>query len=180
MFTSYLYIFLLIYQGLFSNRASVYNKDIQQVNYLIKQKRNAEALYWIKKAKGKDIFINKELEKTQALLNIRLNQLVENSSHFSSTDSNELLIQAAMLEKQGNIDQAISLIEKGIKENPVSDTLIKQYEIYAYKWRKLIPILKMAKQNQLLQEQQKMNPINTKEALGLLDLMKKKERILIY
>ncbi|CAM3710223.1 hypothetical protein [Aquirufa aurantiipilula] len=180
MFTSYLYIFLLIYQGLFSNRASVYNKDIQQVNYLIKQKRNAEALYWIKKAKGKDIFINKELEKTQALLSIRLNQMVENSSHFSSSDSNELLIQAAILEKQGNIDQAISLIEKGIKDNPVSDTLIKQYEIYAYKWRKLLPILKSNRQNQLLQEQQNMNRINTKEALGLLDLMKKKERILIY
>lgn len=180
MFTSYLYILLLIYQGLFSNRASIYNKDIQQVNYLIKQKRNAEALYWIKKAKGKDIFINKELEKTQALLNIRLNQTAENSAFFSSTDSYELLIQAAVLEKQGKIDQAISLIEKGIKENPVSDTLIKQFEIYAYKWRKLLPILKMTKQNQLVQEQQNMNRINTKEAMGLLDLMKKKERILIY
>lgn len=180
MFTSYLYIFLLIYQGLFSNRASVYNKDIQQVNYLIKQKRNAEALYWIKKAKGKDIFINKELEKTQALLSIRLNQLVENSSHFSSSDSNELLIEAAILDKQGNIDQAIALIEKGIKENPVSDTLIKQYEIYAYKWRKLLPLLQSNKQNQLLDEQKNMNHVNTKEALGLLDLMKKKERILMY
>ncbi|RXK52236.1 hypothetical protein [Aquirufa rosea] len=180
MFTSYFYIFLLIYQGLFSNRASVYNKDIQQVNLLIKQGKNEEALYWIKKAKGKDIFINKELERTQALLNIRLNQFIEKSIPLTDKDSNELLIQAAILDKQGKIDQAMDLIEKGIKANPVSDTLIKQFEIYAFKWRKVLPILRSVKQNQWLTDQQNLNRMNAKEALGLLDLMKKKEKILMY
>jgi hypothetical protein len=77
---------------------------------------------------------------------------------------------------KGETKNGYSDLHKSIIENGNVDTLVKAFELYAINFPQN-KLKKQASSSQMISQTQK---INTQEALSLLDLMKKKQKNLIY
>ena len=93
----------------------------------------------------------------------------------SSTLESDVLL-SHFLAKEGKSVKGLADLHKAILDKGNVDTLVKTYELYAF----YFPQNKLKKQAQSSQMISQSQKINTQEALSLLELMKKKQKNLIY
>jgi flagellar biosynthesis chaperone FliJ len=178
MFSTLFYIFILFYDGLYSRSSKEYNGQISQLNTLIAKHQYKEALVSAKVLQHSSIFVNIEIEKLIAVLELKTHQKDEKSIHLALNDysiANDILF--SHIEAQnGDIKKGLADLQFSIIKNGNLDTLVKAYELYTINF----PQNKFRKRSSSTQVISQSQKINTQEALSLLDLMKKKQKNLLY
>ena len=178
MFPTLFYIFVLFYEGLFSSSSEKYNALIGQVNQQIIAKNYSKALNNARLIKRSTIFVNPEIERLIAILDLKKQS--NSKEHLtislnSNTMENDILL-SHFSALEGNSKKGLADLHHSIILNGNVDTLVKSYEFYAFYFPQN-KLKKQARSTQMISQSQK---INTQEALSLLDLMKKKQKNLIY
>jgi len=178
MFSTLFYIFMLFYDGLYSRSSQEYNGQISQLNTLVAAKKYREALVSAKEIQHSSIFVNIEIEKLIAVLELKTHQKDVKSFQLALNDnsiSNDILF--SHIEAQnGDSKKGLVDLHNSIINNGNIDTLVRAYELYAINF----PQNKLKKESYSSQMISQSQKINTQEALSLLDLMKKKQKNLIY
>lgn len=178
MFSTLFYLFILFYEGLFSRSSEEYNLQIVQLNQQIKSHKYEMAFQNAQKLKRSTLFINPAIENTIVVLELKLHStshLRKSVSLKSNSISNDILL-SHFSALRGNSATGLEDLHQSIIKNGNVDTLVKSYELYAFNF----PQNKLKKQQQSTQMISQSQKINTQEALSLLDLMKKKQKNLIY
>jgi hypothetical protein len=178
MFSTWLYLFLLFYDGFFSKSAEEYNIQISHLNQQISLGHFNQALAEAKTIQRYSIFTNPEIEQVIAVLELKTNPRHYKTSQVilqNHTIENDILY-SYFLAKKGNTKEGLADLHRSIIKNGNVDTLVKAYELYAINFPQN-KLKKQANSAQMISQSQK---INTQEALSLLDLMKKKQKNLIY
>jgi hypothetical protein len=179
MFSTLFYLFLLFYEGLFSKSTSEYNVEIIELNKHISTKQYNSALGKARSIMRSRLFNNTEIESIVAILELKTKEM--NSSpngqvYITGQSIGNDILKSHYLAKFGKSTKGLADLHQSIVLNGNVDTLIKAYELYAF----YFPQNKVKKQSNSTQMISKAQKINTQEALSLLDLMKKKQKNLIY
>ena len=179
MFSTLFYLFLLFYEGLFSKSTSDYNAEIIQLNSLIENRQYPKALVSAQSILHSRLFNNPEIEAIVATLELRNKEFTKQKSNRVSISGNSVsddILKSHYLAKYGESPSGLADLHQSIIQNGQLDTLIKAYELFAFFFF-LNSVKKQSNSAQMMSQTQK---INTQEALSLLDLMKKKQKNLIY
>lgn len=178
MFSTLFYIFLLFYDGLFSKSSEEYNAQIVQLNKQLSTHHYNEALMNAKQIQKSSIFTNPEIEHIIAVLELRTHQNTKraNSIFIKDHSVNNDILYSYFMAMNGHLNEGYADLHRSIIQNGNLDTLVKAYELYAINF----PQNKLKKQSSSTQMISQTQKINTQEALSLLDLMKKKQKNLIY
>ena len=178
MFSTLFYIFLLFYDGLFSKSSEEYNAQIVQLNKQLSSQHYNQALIHAKQIQKSSIFTNPEIEHVIAILELRThhNSNLTNSSFIKDHSINNDILYSYFMAMNGHLKEGYADLHRSIIQNGNMDTLVKAYELYAINF----PQNKLKKQSTSAQMITQTQKINTQEALSLLDLMKKKQKNLIY
>lgn len=170
MFSTYFYIFILVYQLFISDNSGLYNNNIGKVNQLITNQEYKKAYLLISKLHQSAIFENSNLTNCKILLGIKLNLQLEEILTETELENYQKAIIWSKL-KQNN--RSLNILRREIILNS-NDSIIKLYEIYSAKIKNkyatkgsISPI-----QNSKIDE--------TADAMAILNLMKKKEKYLLY
>jgi hypothetical protein len=160
----------LFYQLFFSDNSGFYNQKINEVNKLITLKEYKKAFIIITDIKKTTIFENSNLNNCSILLAIKLDSELKDALKLTNLTNFQ---KAIILTKLKRNTSTLSFLKSEItfKNN---DSLIKLYEIFS----SIKPDLLYSKKT--LNRQNLLITNNETEALILLDLMKKKEKFLIY
>lgn len=145
------------------------------INNLLFSKKYELGVNSIKKLQENTLFTNDELENRLQLLSIKSNRISDNGISkidYLSTDIHDLINVSILLSKNQKNEMAQSLLKKAIANKPSSDSIIIFYELIS--------------SHNTLQSRINKNSINMRvsqwnanEALQLLDLMKKNEKLLL-
>lgn len=145
------------------------------INTLLFSKKYELGVNSIKKLQENTLFTNDELENRLQLLSIKSNRILDNGISkidYLSTDIHDLINVSILLSKNQKNEMAQSLLKKAIANKPSSDSIIIFYELIS--------------SHNTLQSRIYKNSINMRvsqwnanEALQLLDLMKKNEKLLL-
>ena len=145
------------------------------INNLLFSKKYELGVNSIKKLQENTLFTNDELENRLQLLSIKSNRISDNGISkidYLSTDIHDLINVSILLSKNQKNEMAQSLLKKAIANKPSSDSIIIFYELIS--------------SHNTLQSRIYKNSINMRvsqwnanEALQLLDLMKKNEKLLL-
>lgn len=179
MFSTLFYFFLLIYEGLFSMSATEYNAEIFQLNQHLVNREYPQALIKAKSIWHSRLFNNTEIEEIIAVLELKLskiNKLEKDRLSMSSQTINSEILRSHYLAKNSNSKKGLADLHQSIILNGQVDTLVKTYELYAY----YFPQNRLNNKASSAQTINQTQKINTQEALSLLDLMKKKQKNLIF
>jgi len=179
MFSTLFYLFILFYEGLYTKSTNEYNADIIYLNKQIARKDYKKALGSARSIMRSSLFNNSEVETIVATLELKIAEDKLNTNSALLLNGNSLeraILKSHYLAKYGNSKEGLADLHQSIVENGNVDTLIKAYELYAF----YFPQNKLKKQAQSSQMLSQTQKINTREALSLLDLMKKKQKNLIY
>jgi hypothetical protein len=178
MFSTLFYIFILLYDGLFSSSSEDYNRQIVLLNQQINSRDYSAALKNAKQLKQSSIYMNTTIENAIAVIELKVhaNNLVDNTASLNSHSILNDILLSHFLALKGKSKEGLEDLHQSIIENGNVDTLVKSYELYAFNF----PQNKLKKQQHSTQMIRQSQKINTQEALSLLDLMKKKQKNLIY
>lgn len=179
MFSTLFYLFLLFFEGLISKSTSDYNVEVAQFNVLIEQRQYTKALVSAQSILRSRLFNNPEIEAIVATLELRDKEFTKQKNYRLSISGNSIdndILKSHYLAKHDESPAGLADLHKSIIQNGQVDTLIKAYELYAY----YFPQNTLKKQSNSAQMMRQEQRINTQEALSLLDLMKKKQKNLIY
>lgn len=177
MFSTLFYIFLLIYEGLFSGSSGDYNSKINDINLQIQSNQLDIALVNAEKLRNNSFFINPEIEKIIGLLHLKVNSInYRNKTVALSSDVSNDILSSYFLAKRGDAKKGLDDLKLSIIANGGVDTLVKTFELQASN----LPRSVLKKQQNATQTISLTQRINTQEALSLLELMKKKQKNLIY
>lgn len=178
MFSTLFYIFLLFYDGLFSKSSEEYNAQIGQLNRQLSSHQFNQALIQAKKIQKLSIFTNPEIEHIIAVLELKTHHYSNQtkSNYLKDHSVNNDILYSYFMAMNGHLKEGYTDLHRSIIQNGNIDTLVKAYELYAINF----PQNKLKKQSTSAQMISQTQKINTQEALSLLDLMKKKQKNLIY
>jgi len=179
MFSTLFYLFLLFYEGLFSKSTSEYNAEIVQLNEHIEKRQYPKALISAKSILHSRLFNNPEIEAIVATLELTDKEFSKQKSDRVSISGNSInndILKSHYLARYGESSNGLADLHQSIVQNGQVDTLIKAYELYAFHF----PQNRVKKKSNSAQMMNQTQKINTQEALSLLDLMKKKQKNLIY
>jgi hypothetical protein len=177
MFSTLFYLFLLFYEGLFSKSNSDYNAEIVNLNKQIAVKDYNKAIISAQSILRSSFFNNSEVETILATLELKVVRNKKNHSFLLTNNSIEAtVLKSHYLAKYGDSRKGLADLHYSIIQNGNVDTLIKAFELYAFNFPQY-KLKKQVRSSQMISQTQK---INTQEALSLLDLMKKKQKNLIY
>lgn len=174
MFSTLFYVLILLYQNLFSVGNDLYNNKIAKINTYIKNEKYAKAFDALQEIERSDLFTRRDIQEIKTLLSIKLHRPLKFESE--QEDLNHTLVNSFVFAQSNDKILALKELKAGINIFQDSDTLIKVFEIYSNQ-----PINKgnasILKVNQNINNQRNVQ-INTNEAVILLNLMRKKEKIL--
>jgi hypothetical protein len=178
MFPTLFYIFILFFEGLFNTSSKQYNVAIAEINQQVLAKNYKQALIGAKSIKKATIFVNPEIERLIAVLELksRKNGIEKQALALNSQSMDIDILLSHFSANAGSQQKGLIDLQNSIKKNGNVDTLVKTYELYAFNFHQN-KLKKQAKSTQMISQTQK---INTQEALSLLDLMKKKQKNFIY
>lgn len=152
-----------------------YNSRIREINNLLFSKKYDLGVNSIKKLQENTLFTNDELVNTLQLLSIKSNRVSDkgiSKIDFLSTDIQDLINVSILLSKNQKNEMAQSLLKQAISNNPTADSIIIYYELLSSHNTLQSRIYK----NSL---NMRVSQWNANEALQLLDLMKKNEKLLL-
>lgn len=168
MLSTYFYMLVTILEVIWGQTASAYNAEALQINRCIQQAAYQEALVRVERLEKGSFFEDRALKKTKNLLLMRLGRKTEEVEKEEN-----LLLKSLMYQHNGDSQQALAVLKKGIIQRNNNDSLIHMYEIlYAHARPKNQQAL--AKGTQANTKTYTAMRLN--DALALLDLMKKKEK----
>jgi len=179
MFSTLFYLLILFYEGIFLKSSTDYNGEIIQVNKSISNHYYKKALNEAIELKNSRIFNNPETESLIAILELKNKEVINSEKgkmSFTNNSIDNAILKSHCLAKYGKSSVGLKDLEETIIQKGNMDTLIRAYELYAFYFPQN-KLKKQAKSAQLISQTQK---INTQEALSLLNLMKKKQKNLIY
>lgn len=178
MFSTLFYIFMLFYDGLFAKSSEEYNAQIVQLNKQITLHQYAKALKNAQNIQRSSLFTNPEIEHLIAILELKTHQNMIPFQKILIKDHsvNNDILYSYYMAMNGNSKGGYTDLHRSIIENGNVDTLVKAFELYAINFPQN-KLKKQASSSQMISQTQK---INTQEALSLLELMKKKQKNLIY
>ena len=175
MFSTLLYIVILAYQNIYSVSSEVYNTRIIEINNLLFSQKYELGVKSIKQLQEKTLFTNDELINRLQLINIKSNHFSDNSISkidYTRTGIDELINISILLSKDQKNEIAQSLLKKAIINKASTDSLIIFYELFSSHNTMRNRIFKNTSNKRIVQW-------NANEALQLLDLMKKNEKLLL-
>lgn len=175
MFSTLLYIAILAYQNVYSVSSGHYNASVMEINNLLFSKKYELGVNSIKKLQENTLFTNDELENRLQLLSIKSHRISDNGISkidYLSTDIHDLINVSILLSKNQKNEMAQSLLKKAIANKPSSDSIIIFYELISSHNNLQSRIYK----NSI---NMRVSQWNANEALQLLDLMKKNEKLLL-
>jgi len=179
MFSTLFYLLILFYEGIFLKSSTDYNNKIIQLNTSISKHHYKKALNVAIQLKNSRIFNNPETESLIAILELKNKEVFHSEKgqiSFTNKSIYNSILKSHCLAKYGKSSLGLKDLEETIIQNGNMDTLIRAYELYAFYFPQN-KLKKQAKSAQMISQAQK---INTQEALSLLNLMKKKQKNLIY
>jgi len=175
LFSTLLYIAILAYQNIYSVSSEVYNTRIIEINNLIFSKRYESGLKSIKQLQKNTLFTNDELVNRLQLINIKSNHFSDNSISkidYTMTDIDDLINISILLNKDQKNEIAQSLLKKAIRNKTSADRVIIFYELISSHNNLRIRVYEKSLNKKIVRW-------NANEALQLLDLMKKNEKLLL-
>jgi flagellar biosynthesis chaperone FliJ len=178
MFSTLFYLFLLFYDGLFAKSSEEYNAQITQLNKQIATHQYKKALHNAESIQKLSLFTNPEIEHLIAVLKLKTHQHTNQTKLILIKDQsiNNDILYSYYMALNGNSKEGYADLHRSIIQNGNVDTLVKAFELYTINF----PQNKLKKQSNSAQMISQSQKINTQEALSLLDLMKKKQKNLIY
>ncbi len=178
MFSTLFYLFILFYDGIFAKSSEEYNAQITLLNKQIASHQYEAALRNAQTLQHFTLYTNPEVEHLIAILELKTHKNSIQGEHLLIKDqsiSNDILYSYFMA-LNGHTREGYTDLHRSIIQNGNVDTLVKAFELYAIN----SPQNKLKKQASSAQMISQTQKINTQEALSLLDLMKKKQKNLIY
>lgn len=169
MFPTIFYICILIYQGIYTDTNVRYNQDIANVNRYVSAGDYSNANLLLQNIQAESLFNTDVITNTQQLLLLKSN-LNDSSKELSTNVFIETLLN---LKNQDNM-YALQRLRYQMTDLSSSDSLIKLYELIASKSVNN-PIKKTSIQKLMVQK----TVWDSNEALQLLNMMKKKEKLLL-
>lgn len=174
MFSTLFYIVLNLYQSLFSVSNFSYNTQIEKFNKLVEQNRLKQANAILVELRQQSLFSNKAIENRFRLLGLKLTNNQKRFTNCNEGDEvNDIIISSFISSKYLQTPQVNQLLSKAIIQFPNSDSLIYVYEL-------------LKSQDYNRQSNPKFISFNSPnfiwneaEALQLLDMMKKNEKLLL-
>jgi hypothetical protein len=155
--------------------SEVYNTRIIEINNLLFSQKYELGVKSIKQLQEKTLFTNDELINRLQLINIKSNHFSDNSISkidYTRTGIDELINISILLSKDQKNEIAQSLLKKAIINKTSADSLIIFYELISSHNNMRNRIFKNTSNKRIVQW-------NANEALQLLDLMKKNEKLLL-
>jgi len=175
LFSTLLYIVILAYQNIYSVSSEVYNTRIIEINNLIFSKRYESGLKSIKQLQKNTLFTNDELVNRLQLINIKSYLFSDNrisKIDYTMTDIDDLINISILLNKDQKNEIAQSLLKKAIRNKTSADRVIIFYELISSHNNLRNRVYKRSLNRRIVRW-------NANEALQLLDLMKKNEKLLL-
>lgn len=148
-------------------RPMEYNMAINQFNLLVKENKLTQAKSLLEKINKKSIFTNSEIDRRFNLIQIKLRE-----SYFIHSSNQEAYIQSLIYLNQNKKTACLNSLREAIKNHPSDDNLKALYEYLITENNIFADYLSENNANQKKYSQ--------KEALAILDLMKKKEKYIKY
>lgn len=145
------------------------------INNLLFSKKYELGVNSIKKLQENTLFTNDELVNRLQLLSIKSNRVTDNGIpkiDYLSTDIHDLINVSILLSKNQKTEKAQSLLKKAMINNPSADSIIIFYELISSHNTLHNSVYKNSSNRRIRQW-------NANEALQLLDLMKKNEKLLL-
>lgn len=130
-----------------------------------------DALILIRKIESRNIFTNNDLARLKRNLELKVD-LKSYDSNFRTNSTEDYVLKILAFYKLKEYGRAIELSKSSLESNSVSDSLIKVYELIAEN----TPLSYQTIHKSLVKKS--ANNIRFNEAMNLLDLMKRKEKIL--
>ncbi len=151
-----------------------YNTQIEKFNKLVEQNRLKQANAILVELRQQSLFSNKAIENRFRLLGLKLTNNQKRFTNYNEGDEvNDIIISSFISSKYLQTPQVNQLLSKAIIQFPNSDSLIYVYEL-------------LKSQNYNSQSNPKFISYNSPnfiwneaEALQLLDMMKKNEKLLL-
>jgi len=177
LFSTLIYSLFLFYQLIFLGGSVQYNTSVQEINQLIERGFYKESYLKIKKIRNETIFDNPQMSKLAYVLSLKL---PANSIHFDVSREKLSYAEKGILSaRENHVRQTNQYMKAGILLNSTDDSLVKLFEIYAHLNRSTI-----RKNISLHPSNSVSKQLNSKlahnDAILVLDLMKKKEKLLNY
>lgn len=171
VFSTWFYIVVLIFQSRYAESNSLYNRQIQVINKLVYQKKYPEAYLATEILGVKSIFTNNDLMRLERNLRLQIHSK-KIDTLFKPRTVGDVVVKSLALYHNKRYDSALDLIKVNtVGGNVNNDSLIKFYEIIASNKPQRLTTKRSF--NKMIN----MKQLRINEALYLLDLMKRKEKI---
>ena len=177
MFSTLVYSLFLFYQLIFLGGSVQYNASIQKINQLIDRGLYIESFTKLSKIRNETIFDNPQLAELAYVLSLKLPvNTFRYDIQKEKLTNREKGIYLARINK---IEEANHFLRAGILSTSTDDSLVKLFEIYAHFNRNLIYKRNPSRTNITIASQLN-SKLDHNDAILVLDLMKKKEKLLNY
>lgn len=154
-----------------------YNARIQEINQLIDRGSYKESYLKLQKIRNETIFANPQLSELAYVLSLKL---PANSISFDIQKERLSYAEKGILSARSHdLKQTNQYIKAGILLNTSDDSLVKLYEIYAHLNQKTYHSGNSIKAENIISSATSAKLAHN-DAILVLDLMKKKEKLLNY
>lgn len=171
MFTTYFYIVVLFFQTFLAESNFQYNTKIRLVNQHIASKNYKEALQLIKYLQVNSIFTNNDVVRIDRIISIKENKS-SLQADFTARNLEDRVLKSLLLYQNHDFENSIEFTKLSLQKTNSTDSIIKIYEIIKEK----IPEQKQLKSQKV--NVTTSNKMYLKDAMNLLELMKRKEKTL--
>jgi hypothetical protein len=154
-----------------------YNASVQEINQLIDRGLYKESFIILSKIRNETIFDNPQLAELAYVLSLKLP--VNTFRYDIQKEKLTYREKGIYLARRYKLEEANHFLRAGILSTSTDDSLVKLFEIYAHFNRNRVYKRNPSTANMYISRQ-----VNTKldhnDAILVLDLMKKKEKLLNY
>jgi hypothetical protein len=154
-----------------------YNNTVKEINQLVDQGLYKESYLKLKKIRNETIFDNQQLSELAYVLSLKL---PSNSIKFDIQKEKLSYAEKGILfAREKDFKKTNEYIKAGIILNTQDDSLVKLYEIYEH-LNQLTFDKPNLKSTNIIISTQLSSKLTHNDAILVLDLMKKKEKLLNY
>ncbi|MFM1913130.1 MAG: hypothetical protein RIR51_968 [Bacteroidota bacterium] len=154
-------------QILWGVKPTEYNHIVNDFNQKLQKNKFLEARLILENLEKRSIFTVKDLDKRYNLIQIKIQD-----SSFVNIPSQQSYIKALIFLNKNNKTECLANLREAIKQNPTNQEFKKLYE-YLITENNIFAEYSDAKANS-------SNNYSQKEALAILELMKRKEKYIKY
>ena len=154
-------------QILWGVKPTEYNRIVNDFNQKLQENKFQDARLILENLEKRSIFTVKDLDKRYNLIQIKIQD-----SSFVNIPSQQAYIKALIFLNKNNKTECLANLREAIKQNPTNQEFKKLYE-YLITENNIFAEYSDAKANS-------SNNYSQKEALAILELMKRKEKYIKY